>query len=186
MVNSSCLGLVFIHLCDRSSFHFLNPPFFSVPHSPTCPCILQAAPLPGLVHLSCPQRGELGCTASSMVPVSQGKGLGAAGWSQGPMQRATCVCPRGWEVQRCSPAPSRGLGWHWVRHPGGVLIEEGALGLQEYSEGSTARHQLHLKPTAGKRPARLCCRLRQKGLQGPPPLSGCRGSSLLWAREGAP
>lgn len=40
----------------------------------------------------------------------------------------------GAEVQHCSPSPSRGLGRHWGSHPGGVLIEEGALGFQECLE----------------------------------------------------
>lgn len=92
--------------------------------------------------------------------LSPGAGCRAAGWLQGPVLRATRVCPRGREVKHCSPAPSRGLGWHWVRHPGGVLIEEGALGFQECPEGVHSQTTASSEPCCWKCPVRLCCSFR--------------------------
>lgn len=86
--------------------------------------------------------------------------------------------PQGREVQRCSPSPSRGSGW--VRHAGGVLVEEGVLGFQGCPEGVRNQTTASSEACCWKCPVGLHCRLRQKRVQGPPPLSGSET-----ARDGA-
>lgn len=129
---------------ERSQIIFplfpLNPPLFRVPHSPAGPCLLQGPPLRPSPYFPAWLLFPAWC------PGSQAQWLGAAARSQRPVGRATLVCPRGWEVQHCSPTPSRGLGWHWVRYLGGVLIEEGTLAFQECLEGVHSQTTVSLNP----------------------------------------
>ena len=135
------------------------------PPQPACACLLRAAPLPDLAHTFLPLDGEFGCQPSAWAPFPQGQGSGD-GWLV-PRARAEGHrgMPQGREVQHCSPSPSRGSGW--VRHAGGVLVEEGVLGFQGCPEGVRNQTTASSEACCWKCPVELHCRLRQKGFRAP-------------------
>lgn len=116
------------------------------------PCILQAAPLPDPAPTLLPLHGQA-------WPHNLQHGTSAPrvrGWEQLVVPKGLCrvtwLCPKGWEVQLCSPSPSRGLGWHWAKHSAWVLIEEGALGFQECLGDSYSQTTASSEASYGK-----CC-----------------------------
>lgn len=130
----------------------ISVPFPTPQHPCSWPCRELGAPLPALLlfyRCGCRPGADRGSQMKSRagsssdhfptlhpyppapqwcsVPASpRNAGGGTPTRSQG-LPANHLACPRGWEVQRCSPAPSRGAGRHWGRLPGGVLMEEGAL-----------------------------------------------------------
>lgn len=120
---------------------------------------------------------EPGCTASSMVPPPPRAG-GEGIWlvPKACEERATWLCPKGWEVQHCSPSPSRGLGWHWVRHSGGVPIEEGTLGFQECLEGVHSQTTVLSEARGWKVPSKVALSVQADG--------GPRPPTSVWAGVG--
>lgn len=87
------------------------------------------------------------------------------------------LCPGGWEVKHCSPTPSRGLGWHWGRDLGGVLIEEGALRFQECLDGVHSHTAASFEAHCWKVPSKFAVSAQEKRVQGHPPL-GVEGLSF--------
>ena len=92
------------------------------------------------------------------APFPQGQGGGDSWLVPGACAKGHRGMPQGREVQRCSPSPSRGSGW--VRHSGGVLVEEGALGFQGRLEGVRSQTTASSEARCWKYPVGLRCQLR--------------------------
>ena len=77
----------------------------------------------------------------------RGRGVGTAGWSQGPVQRATGVCPKGGKSSTALPRPLEAQGGWGTQE--GSWLRRGSWVSKDVRKVSAIRPQLHLKPAAG-------------------------------------